>query len=68
MAEMTGLERVAVAITQNGQSVPDRVPVAPLVCGATHRFSGQTYGDWSRGIDDLGDEKTAERASDLLSQ
>lgn len=51
MAEMTGLERVAVAITQNGKSVPDRVPVAPLVCGATHRFSGQTYGDWSRGID-----------------
>lgn len=48
---MTSLERVATAITGIGQTMPDMVPVAPLVCGATHRFSGLSYGEWSRGTD-----------------
>jgi uroporphyrinogen decarboxylase len=49
---MNSLERVATAITQIGTGTfPDKVPVAPLVCGASHRFSGQTYGEWSRGVD-----------------
>ncbi len=43
--EMSELERVAVAATGG---VPDRVPVAPLICGAAHRFSGITYEEWSR--------------------
>ncbi len=43
--EMSSLARVAAALTFGE---PDRVPVAPLVCGAAHRFSGQTYADWSR--------------------
>ena len=43
--EMTSLERVAATLTFNE---PDRVPAAPLVCGASHRMSGITYGEWSR--------------------
>lgn len=43
--EMSSLERVAAALTFKE---PDRVPAAPLVCGASHRFSGLTYGEWSR--------------------
>jgi uroporphyrinogen decarboxylase len=43
--EMSSLERVAAALTFKEC---DRVPVAPLVCGASHRFSGITYADWSR--------------------
>jgi uroporphyrinogen decarboxylase len=46
MAEMTSLERVAAALTFGK---PDRVPAAPLVCGASHRFSGISYGEWSSG-------------------
>lgn len=44
--QMTSLERVG---TTFQFKEPDRVPVAPLVCGASHRFSGITYGEWSRG-------------------
>ena len=44
--EMNGLERVATALQfKEG----DRVPVAPLVCGATHRVAGISYGEWSSG-------------------
>ncbi len=43
--EMTGLERIA---TTCQFKEPDRVPAAPLVCGATHRLYGITYGEWSR--------------------
>ncbi len=43
--EMSGLARVAAALTFGE---PDRVPAAPLVCGASHRFSGISYADWSR--------------------
>ncbi|MEE9611078.1 MAG: uroporphyrinogen decarboxylase family protein [Desulfatiglandales bacterium] len=43
--ELTSLERVAAALTFQE---PDRVPVAPLVCGAAHRVAGITYGEWSR--------------------
>lgn len=42
--EMTSLERIVAALT--GKK-PDRVPVAPLVCGASHRVSGVTYDKWS---------------------
>ena len=45
-SEMTSLERVGATLTHNE---PDRVPAAPLVCGAAHRFSGITYGEWSTG-------------------
>jgi len=46
MDEMNGLERVATACQfKEG----DRVPVAPLVCGATHRVAGISYGEWSSG-------------------
>ncbi len=43
--QMTGLERVG---TTFQFKEPDRVPVAPLVCGASHRFAGITYGEWSQ--------------------
>ncbi|GBE01235.1 methylcobalamin:coenzyme M methyltransferase [bacterium BMS3Bbin06] len=43
--EMSGLERIATALQQKEA---DRVPVAPLVCGASHRVYGITYGEWSR--------------------
>jgi len=49
--EMSSLERVAVGITGRGKTMPDMVPVGPLVCGASHRFSGLSYGEWSRGVD-----------------
>ena len=44
--EMSSLERMA---TTMQLKEPDRVPVAPLMCGATARFSGITYGQWSSG-------------------
>jgi uroporphyrinogen decarboxylase len=43
--EMSSVERVAAAGTFKEH---DRVATAPLVCGASHRFSGLTYADWSR--------------------
>ncbi len=42
--EMTSLERVVAAL--NYQK-PDRVPTAPLVCGASSRVLGVTYDKWS---------------------
>lgn len=42
--EMTSLERVVAAL--NYQK-PDRVPCAPLVCGAARRVLGVTYDKWS---------------------
>ncbi len=45
---MTSLERVAAALSSRK---PDRVPAAPLVCGATHRVAGLTYGEWSQCTD-----------------
>ncbi len=44
--EMNGLVRVATAL-QHKEA--DRVPVAPLVCGASHRVAGLTYAEWARG-------------------
>ena len=45
---MNGLERVATAMQFKE---PDRVPAAPLVCGASHRMSGLTYSEWSQCTD-----------------
>lgn len=42
--EMTSLERVVAALSYKK---PDRVPVAPLVCGASRRVFGTTYAKWS---------------------
>lgn len=42
--EMTSLERIVAVLS--GKK-PDRVPVAPLVCGASHRVLGTTYDKWS---------------------
>lgn len=44
--EMTSLERVATTLQFKE---PDRVPTGPLVCGASHRVVGITYGEWSKG-------------------
>ncbi len=41
---MTPLERVATTLQHKE---PDRVPVAPLVCGAARRVYGVTYAEWS---------------------
>ena len=43
--EMTSLERISTAL---GYQKPDRVPVAPLFCGASHRVLGTTYDIWSQ--------------------
>jgi uroporphyrinogen decarboxylase len=48
MSEMTSLERVATTLQFKE---PDRVPAAPLVCGASHRIAGVSYGEWSSGED-----------------
>ncbi|SHJ26829.1 uroporphyrinogen decarboxylase family protein [Desulfofundulus thermosubterraneus] len=42
--EMTSVERVVAAL--NYQK-PDRVPVAPLLCGAARRVNGVTYPKWA---------------------
>lgn len=42
--EMTSLERVVAALTYKK---PDRVPTAPLVCGASSRVLGVTHDKWS---------------------
>lgn len=46
VGEMTSLERVATTLQFKE---PDRVPAGPLVCGASHRVAGITYGEWSSG-------------------
>ena len=45
---LTSLERVSLALQYKQ---PDRVPVAPLVCGASHRVLGITYDRWSQDAD-----------------
>ena len=44
--EMTSLERVATTLQFKE---PDRVPAAPLVCGASCRVAGISLGEWSEG-------------------
>ncbi len=46
--EMTGLERFASALQHK---VSDRVPAAPLVCGASRRVLGVNYQDWATDSD-----------------
>jgi uroporphyrinogen decarboxylase len=42
--QVTSLERVALALQSKKA---DRIPVAPLFCGASHRVLGITYDKWS---------------------
>ena len=42
---MTSLERIG-TVLQGG--IPDRVPAAPLICGASRRVYGCTYDEWSQ--------------------
>jgi len=42
---MTPLERIG-TVLQGG--IPDRVPAAPLICGASRRVYGVTYAEWSQ--------------------
>jgi uroporphyrinogen decarboxylase len=42
---MTPLERIGTTLQHKE---PDRVPVAPLVCGAARRIYGVTYEEWSK--------------------
>ena len=42
---MTPLERVG-TVLQGG--IPDRVPAAPLICGASRRVYGVTYEEWAQ--------------------
>jgi uroporphyrinogen decarboxylase len=46
--EMTSLERISTALQYQK---PDRVPVAPLFCGASHRVLGITYDTWSQNAE-----------------
>lgn len=46
--EMTSLERISTALQYKK---PDRVPVAPLFCGASHRVLGISYDTWSRNAE-----------------
>lgn len=41
---MTSLERIG-TVLQGG--IPDRVPAAPLICGASRRVYGITYEEWT---------------------
>lgn len=43
--ELTSLERVVLALQHKK---PDRVPAAPLVCGASSRVLGYSYDRWSQ--------------------
>jgi uroporphyrinogen decarboxylase len=43
--QLTSLERVGLALQYKK---PDRVPAAPLVCGASGRVLGISYGRWSQ--------------------
>jgi uroporphyrinogen decarboxylase len=42
---MTPLERIG-TVLQGG--IPDRVPAAPLICGASRRVYGVTYAEWAQ--------------------
>jgi uroporphyrinogen decarboxylase len=46
--ELTSLERVVLALQYKK---PDRVPAAPLVCGASSRVLGFSYARWSQSAD-----------------
>jgi len=46
--ELTPLERIGLALQYKK---PDRVPVAPLVCGASRRVLGVTYDKWARSAE-----------------
>lgn len=46
--ELTSLERVVLTLQHKK---PDRVAVAPLVCGASHRVLGTRYDKWSTDAD-----------------
>ncbi|MBI5251170.1 MAG: uroporphyrinogen decarboxylase family protein [Desulfomonile tiedjei] len=58
---MTPLERVATTLQHKE---PDRVPVAPLVCGAARRVYGVTYAEWS--LDGEIQAKSMIQAQDLI--
>jgi uroporphyrinogen decarboxylase len=58
---MTPLERVATALQHKE---PDRVPVAPLVCGASRRVYGVTYAEWSQDGEIMG--KSMLQAQELI--
>ena len=42
---MTSLERIGTVLSGG---IPDRVPAAPLICGASRRVYGTTYAEWSQ--------------------
>lgn len=42
---MTSLERIGTVLSGG---IPDRVPAAPLVCGAARRVYGATYAEWAQ--------------------
>lgn len=58
---MTPLERVG-TVLQGG--IPDRVPAAPLVCGAARRVYGVTYEEWSQDGEIMA--KSMLQAQDLI--
>jgi len=58
---MTPLERVG-TVLQGG--IPDRVPAAPLVCGASRRVYGVTYEEWSQDGEIMA--KSMMQAHDLI--
>ena len=45
---MTSMERINAVFDRR---IPDRVPVYPILCGATRRLVGATYPDWSQDAD-----------------
>lgn len=58
---MTPLERVG-TVLQGG--IPDRVPAAPLICGASRRVYGVTYEEWSQDGEIMA--KSMLQAQDLI--
>jgi uroporphyrinogen decarboxylase len=58
---MNSLERVATVLQGK---IPDRVPAAPLVCGAARRVYGVTYAEWSQDGELMA--KCMKQAHDLI--
>lgn len=58
---MTPLERVG-TVLQGG--IPDRVPAAPLICGAARRVYGVTYEEWAQDGEIMA--KSMIQAQDLI--
>ena len=58
---MTPLERIG-TVLQGG--IPDRVPAAPLICGASRRVYGVTYDEWSQDGEIMA--KSMLQAQDLI--